>query len=185
MTPSMSNSAFWDNGTIPWVSSKDMKAAILTDTQDHITQEALENTSAKLLPPNVVAIVARSGILKHTLPIVYIPVEVTINQDIKAVIAKNNISPKYIYFALKGFHNEILAKTKKQGGTVDSLDIDKFMDFEIPVPTLEEQKRIVAILDRFDTLCNDISAGLPAEIEARQKQYEYYRDKLLNFKAVS
>ncbi|UYJ32430.1 MAG: restriction endonuclease subunit S [Oscillospiraceae bacterium] len=49
------------------------------------------------------------------------------------------------------------------------------------LPTLKEQERIVSILDRFDSLCNDISSGLPAEIEARQKQYEYYRDKLLSF----
>ena len=55
---------------------------------------------------------------------------------------------------------------------------------KIPIPSLEEQKRIVSILDRFDKLCNDISEGLPAEIEARRKQYEYYRDKLLNFKEL-
>ena len=55
----------------------------------------------------------------------------------------------------------------------------------IPVPPADEQARIVSILDRFNTLCNDISAGLPAEIEARQKQYEYYRDKLLTFKEAS
>ena len=54
----------------------------------------------------------------------------------------------------------------------------------IPVPPLEVQQRIVDILDRFDTLCNDISSGLPAEIEMRQKQYEYYRDKLLTFKEL-
>lgn len=53
------------------------------------------------------------------------------------------------------------------------------MNYKVPVPSLEEQERIVAILDRFDKLCNDISEGLPAEIEARQKQYEYYRDRLL------
>ena len=53
---------------------------------------------------------------------------------------------------------------------------------KIPVPPLEEQARIVAILDRFDKICNDISEGLPAEIEARQKQYEYYREKLLQFR---
>ena len=54
----------------------------------------------------------------------------------------------------------------------------------IPVPEDEKVKYIVSILDRFDTLCNDLSAGLPAEIEARQKQYEYYRDKLLSFKEL-
>ena len=53
---------------------------------------------------------------------------------------------------------------------------------KIPVPPLEEQARIVSILDRFDALCNDLTSGLPAEIEARKKQYEYYRDKLLTFK---
>jgi type I restriction enzyme S subunit len=55
------------------------------------------------------------------------------------------------------------------------------MGYTFCVPSLEEQERIVTILDRFDSLCNDISTGLPAEIEARQKQYEYYRDKLLTF----
>ena len=52
----------------------------------------------------------------------------------------------------------------------------------IPIPSLEQQERIVSILDRFDTLCNDLTIGLPAEIEARRKQYEYYRDKLLTFR---
>ncbi|MEG0692961.1 MAG: restriction endonuclease subunit S, partial [Oscillospiraceae bacterium] len=58
-------------------------------------------------------------------------------------------------------------------------------NIKIPIPPLPEQQRIVAILDRFDTLCNDISSGLPAEIKARQQQYEYYRDKLLTFKNIA
>ena len=61
----------------------------------------------------------------------------------------------------------------------------KLGDITIMLPSIEEQNRIVAILDRFDSLCNDISVGLPAEIEARQKQYEYYRDKLLSFELSS
>ena len=59
------------------------------------------------------------------------------------------------------------------------------MNIIVDVPPLTEQKRIVAILDRFDALCNDLTSGIPAEIEARQKQYEYYRDKLLTFKELS
>ena len=158
-----------------------MKSSTLTDTQDHITQIALAKTSIKLLPANTVAIVARSGILKHTLPIAFIPFETTVNQDIKVLVTKDTVLPKYAFFALLGYQNDLLVKSKKQGGTVDSLEVRKFMDFEIPLPSLEEQARIVSILDRFDTLCNDITTGLPAEIEARKKQYEYYRDKLLTF----
>ena len=76
-------------------------------------------------------------------------------------------------------------KRKLAHGTkVIEVTPDKLNDIIVPVPPLEEQERIVSILDRFDKLCNDISEGLPAEIEARQKQYEYYRDKLLMFKRV-
>ena len=70
------------------------------------------------------------------------------------------------------------------GGTIKHIYITRVNQMMIPVPSLEEQERIVSILDRFDKLCNDISEGLPAEIEARRKQYEYYRDKLLSFEEV-
>ena len=71
------------------------------------------------------------------------------------------------------------------GGTIARLYNDNITKAVIPVPPLEEQERIVTLLDRFDTLCNDLSSGLPAEIEARRKQYEYYRDKLLTFKPLA
>ena len=63
-------------------------------------------------------------------------------------------------------------------------DKSMIMQYKIPIPPIEEQKRIVSILDQFDTLVNDISKGLPAEIEARRRQYEYYRDRLLTFKEI-
>ena len=68
------------------------------------------------------------------------------------------------------------------GGAQPKLNQENLNKIEIPVPAEKKVKDIVSILDRFDTLCNDLSTGLPAEIEARQKQYEYYRDKLLSFK---
>lgn len=71
------------------------------------------------------------------------------------------------------------------GGTIARLYNDNITKAVIPVPPLEEQERIVTLLDRFDALCNDLSSGLPAEIEARRKQYEYYRDKLLTFKPLA
>ena len=68
------------------------------------------------------------------------------------------------------------------GVTRYNVSKEKMKKIVIPIPPIEEQKRIAEILDKFDKLCNDLSEGLPAEIEARQKQYEYYRDKLLSFK---
>ena len=72
---------------------------------------------------------------------------------------------------------------KKEGG-VPAVNRSDLQNVMVKIPTLEKQKEIVEILDKFDSLCNDLTAGLPAEIEKRQKQYEYYRDKLLNFKDI-
>ena len=67
-------------------------------------------------------------------------------------------------------------------GTRGGLNLKMLRSYKVIIPPIEEQQRIVDILDRFDALTTDITAGLPAEIEARRKQYEYYRDKLLTFK---
>lgn len=68
---------------------------------------------------------------------------------------------------------------------MQNIPMEKIRKFSLPIPSLSEQERIVAILDKFDALVNDLSQGIPAEIEARKKQYEYYRDKLLTFKKAS
>ena len=80
----------------------------------------------------------------------------------------------YYFYQQKPWH-------VSEGGTIPRLYNDNILKTKIAVPPLAEQERIVKILDRFDKLCNDLTSGLPAEIAARKKQYEYYRDKLLNF----
>ncbi|WP_347161858.1 restriction endonuclease subunit S [Peptostreptococcus anaerobius] len=75
-------------------------------------------------------------------------------------------------------------KKLAHGTKVIEVTPSKLGDIVIMLPTIDEQNRIVSILDRFDSLCNSISEGLPAEIEARQKQYEFYREKLLTFKQL-
>lgn len=107
-----------------------------------------------------------------------------INQRVGKFIPNEKIVNKrflYHYLLSKSDFFYILAG----GGAQPNLSSEKLKNTMIPIPSLEEQERIVAILDRFDKLCNDISQGLPAEIEARKKQYEYYRDKLLTFKELS
>ena len=184
-TPSMSEKSFWDQGTIPWISSKDMKSSTLEDTQDHITEKAVKEASMIVYPANSIAVVTRSGILKHTFPVAYVPFETTINQDIKMLVVNEDILPRYAFHVLQGKGNDILVKTKKQGGTVDSLDFQKVLTYKVPVPSKDVQSKLVEVLDNFESICTDLNIGLPAEIEARQKQYEYYRDLLLTFAETS
>ncbi len=100
-------------------------------------------------------------------------------------IIHHNQNAKYLSYY---FHSTMFSAQKKRlahGTKVIEVTPNALNDVVIPLPSLDEQERIVSILDRFDTLCNDLSIGLPAEIEARQKQYEYYRDRLLNFEPIT
>ena len=94
----------------------------------------------------------------------------------------NKLTAKFLKYYLTSLAVSQYVDESKSKGSQSFLALGKLRDIPIPVLTKDEQKRIVSILDRFDTLCNDLTIGLPAEIEARRKQYEYYRDKLLTFK---
>ena len=91
------------------------------------------------------------------------------------------IDSYYLRFLFETSSIKESIKRKAVGGTVVSIPMKELKDLPIPLPPLAEQRRIVSILDRFDALCNDLTQGLPAEIEARRKQYEFYRDRLLDF----
>ena len=92
------------------------------------------------------------------------------------------VEPRYLYHVLASDEFFNYDNGHAKGAKMPRGDKDAVMRFQMSVPNADEQQRIASILDRFDALCNDISEGIPAEIEARQKQYEYYRDKLLAFK---
>lgn len=94
----------------------------------------------------------------------------------------DKLVPKYFVYQLQRIF-AIKEKTAR-GSTIKTITKEEFTDFLIPVPPIDKQEYIVSILDRFDQVCNDITSGLPAEIAARQKQYEYYRNKLLTFKEL-
>ena len=96
---------------------------------------------------------------------------------------KEVVAPRYLYYVLKNKEAEL--NGMKRGAGVPHVSGERLGEINLPVPPIEEQKRVVSILDRFDAICNDLTSGLPAETEARQRQYEHYRDKLLNFKELN
>jgi len=148
-TPSKANPAFW-NGHIPWVSPKDMKRWEISDAEDKITSDAIENSATNLIPPNSVLVVNRSGILKHTLPVGITRREVAINQDLKALICNGRAYPEYIAHMIKAAEPIVLKWVRAT--TADNFSIENLRSLEIPLPPFREQRRIAAILDKADAL---------------------------------
>lgn len=98
---------------------------------------------------------------------------------------EEHLLPDFLYHLLWSEKIQKYWRQKASTGTIQNLNADIVRATPIPIPHIEEQKRIASILDRFEALTTDLQSGLPAEIEARRKQYEYYREKLLTFKRKS
>lgn len=180
-TPSKSVSEYWEQGTIPWIRMEDIRAngRILSDAVQHITPKAVKGS--RLFPANSLIISTTATIGEHAL----VTVDFLTNQQITCLTIKNEykqkLNVKYAFYCCFNL-GEWCKKNVNKGGGLPIINSEKLKKYTFTVPPLEEQARIVAILDRFDALCNDLSSGLPAEIGARRKQYEYYRDRLLTFR---
>lgn len=170
-TPSKNNSSFW-GGDIPWVTPKDMKSDVVTDSEDKITEKAIENSAAKLIPPGSLLIVGRSGILKRTLPVCINAMKCTVNQDLKVLSPYLPEIVRFLQVLLKGFEGLILTEFVKGGMTVQSIAYDELFLYPFPLPPLEEQKRIVAKVDQLMALCD--------ELEARRQKQQQGRVRLNN-----
>ncbi len=169
-TPSTTEKAYW-NGEIPWVSPKDMKVELISSTQDYVTELALQNSATTLIPAGSVLIVVRSGILKHTFPVAINTVEVTLNQDMKAIIPITGLSNQYLKWLLKGMQKSILTYCSKLGATVDSIETEALFNFTFSYPPLSEQSEIVSYLDaetaRIDTTIQTVEEEIALVTEYR------------------
>ena len=164
-------------GNIPWLRTQEINFSEIWDTQIKITKLALKNSSVKMIPKNCI-IIAMYGATVGKVGINKIPL--TTNQACCNIEVNNNIvNYKYLFYWISEKYDYI--KSLGQGSQTN-INSKIIKGLEIPIPPIDIQNKIVHILEKFDELCNDITNGLPAEIEARQKQYEYYRDKLLTFK---
>lgn len=170
-TPSKENTAYWTNGTVPWVSPKDMKVDEITSSQDRITEAALADRRVSLVPEGSVLFVTRSGILAHTFPVAVTKLPVTINQDLKALTPKSGISAKYVAHAVRGASRRILKQCSKHGTTVASVETNALLDFEIPVVDLDKQYAVVAEIEKQFSRLDEAVANLK-RVKANLKRYK-------------
>ena len=155
-TPSMSNPQFW-NGNVPWVTSKDMKRPVITDSEMHISE--LAASTMQLYPAGTLLLVARSGILKRLLPLCKLGIDSTINQDIKAFSLYDIELSEWLFYGIKAFEPYILKELVKSVTTVESLKFDEFAAMLIPVPPLSEQRRIIAAIKAAMKLLTPMSSN--------------------------
>lgn len=174
-TPSKAKPEFWKNGTIPWVSPKDMKVSKIASAQDRITEDAVKGSATNLVEAGSVLLVTRSGILSHSLPVAINIVPVALNQDIKAVTPFPNTDADFLRLTFECFERQILNECRKGGTTVHSIEFPALQAFTIPLPPLDEQKRIVA---KIEELFSELDAGEESLRRAR-RQLGVYRQSLL------
>ncbi len=174
-TPAKSEPRYWQNGTVHWVSPKDMKRLIIDSAQDQITEEAVTNSSTSLIPERSVLMVTRSGILQHTFPVAVNTIRVAVNQDLKAWTPAGGINPLYIAYFLQSRGREILHTCSKDGTTVSSVDFDRLDAYEVQLAPTTEQDRIVSKIAEF---LSRIDEGERA-LEWVQKLVERYRQSVL------
>ena len=179
-TPKTGESEYWEKGMIPWMSSGEVNLGTIYQTEKFITEEGLANSSAKFVPVDSL-VIALAGQGKTRGKVARIKIKLTTNQSLAALTFESNkVCSDYVYHYMVTQY-EKLRQISSGSGTRGGLNLQMISNFPIPLPPLSEQQRIASILDKFDTLVNSISEGLPKEIALRRKQYEYYRERLLSF----
>lgn len=163
-TPSKDNLSFWE-GTTPWVSSMEVKQSVLQDTSLHISKEAIESCSTRILPEGTLVMVVRSGILQHTIPVALLGKPMTINQDVKAFTFNDSMVAKYFYYFVKGNNDNLLKTLLKDKSTVDNINQEYLKSLLVPVPPIEEQLQIADYLDAR-------TAAIDAVLDTKRKQLD-------------
>lgn len=165
-TPSMARKDFWEDGTVPWVSSSDVRVGELHRAERMITVSAVKGSSTRVVEPGSILFVTRSGILRRFQPVMINTVPVAINQDIKALLPRNSVySSSYIFHAAVAAGDRILRDCMKTGTTVESIDLNALRRFQIDCPKdRNEQDAIARVL-----------SDMGAEIQALEGRLEKAR----------
>ena len=147
-TPSKLHPEYYEDGDIPWISSKDMKTDVLTDSQIKINQMGVDNSTARMVPINSVIMVIRSGILKHTLPVAINAVPITVNQDLKVFIPNERVLTRFLAVQFKMHEKNILSGVRTV--TADNIEFNSLKQRKLIVPPIELQQEYVSFLEQTD-----------------------------------
>ena len=179
-TPDKNKPEYWVNGTIPWLSSGEVNKKIIYETDNFITKIGYDHSSATMVPANS-TVIALAGQGKTRGLVARTKINLSTNQSLATLIPKENLNNDFLYYYLQGQYMKLRGVSSGDGSR-GGLNKNILKAYPILIPPLSVQEHVVSILDKFDNLVNDVKEGLPKEIELRQKQYEYYREKLLDFK---
>ncbi len=168
-TPSKDNAAYW-GGRIPWVSPKDMKVAVIADAEDHVTEKALEETRLPLFPPPAVLIVVRGMILAHTVPVALTSRPVTINQDMKALFPRPDVSVAFLLYMLQALGPRLLATVEEAGHGTQCLRMELWRGINVAVPPKDVQDSIVGFIERKTRDIDQLIAKKHQQIELLELQ---------------
>jgi type I restriction enzyme S subunit len=165
-TPSKNDGAFWD-GNIPWVTPKDMKREIISDSQDHLTEAAVTRSSVKRVPPGSLLMVVRGMILAHSFPTALTAREVTVNQDMKALVPFDEEIGRFLLLLTKGLKATVLRLVERSTHGTCKLSTDALFALPLPIAPWPEQRRIVARVDELMTLVERLDAARAARETTR------------------
>lgn len=161
------------------MSSGEVNKKMVYSTNAFITQKGYDNSNATMVPADS-TVIALAGQGKTRGTVARVKIKLCTNQSLATLVPNKNLNNDYLYYYLEGQYNKLRGVSSGDGSR-GGLNKEILSQYPVPLPSLPVQEYVVSILDKFDTLVNDLTQGLPKEIAQRQKQYEYYREKLLDF----
>ena len=172
------NDAKLYGGKIPFIQTGDIRGAPHVISQYTQTYSEFGLKQSKLWPKGTLCITIAANIAETTI----LDFDACFPDSVIGFVADpTKTSSGYVEYMLQSIKRKLEEKGREKSSAQSNINLATFQQLKLPFPPLEEQARIVSILDKFDTLANSLSEGLPREIELRQRQYEYYRDLLLSF----
>lgn len=169
-TPSKNREDFWD-GDIPWVSPRDMKSDLIINTQHRISEGAVESSALRVIPSGAVLIVVRGMILARMIPICQLGMSATINQDMKALLAREKlVRGDYLQRMLQGFKDVLMSFVEEAAHGTKKLRSDALFGLKFPIPPLRDQERLSAEYEKARVWTEKINAATLASID-RLREY--------------